>query len=187
MSLGLFVLGTFANSDPPKAMYKRLPLSFKDNGELRCPGSKIKGPRKDLLTKNLLNRFGITVATRFQVICCLLTLMKYYIVRSNQTHFFNWVGSASNIRFGSGQVGLKCRAAMRSKTAKTAVLPDKHQPWNGLRFNTQFFFQDDPTREDSCIYFWVCSGFHTDSISIRGSCPFPQVFEPSKEKCVFYT
>ena len=69
MSLGLFVLGTFATSDPPKAMYKRLPLSFKDNGELRCPGSKIKGPRKDLLTKNLLNRFGITVATRFQVIC----------------------------------------------------------------------------------------------------------------------
>ena len=72
MSLGLFVLGTFANSDPPKAMYKRLPLSFKDNGELRCPGSKIKGPRKDLLTKNLLNRFGITVATRFQVICYFL-------------------------------------------------------------------------------------------------------------------
>ena len=69
MSLGLFALGTFANSDPPKAMYKRLPLSFKDNGELRCPGSKIRGPRKDLLTKNLLNRFGITVATRFQVIC----------------------------------------------------------------------------------------------------------------------
>ena len=69
MSLGLFVLGTFANSDPTKAMYKRLPLSFKDNGELRCPGSKIQGPRKDLLTKNLLNRFGITVATRFQVIC----------------------------------------------------------------------------------------------------------------------
>ena len=68
MSLGLFVLGTFANSDTPKAMYKRLPLSFKDNGELRCPGSKIRGPRKDLLTKNLLNRFGITVATRFQVI-----------------------------------------------------------------------------------------------------------------------
>ena len=112
MSLGLFALGTFANSDPPKAMYKRLPLSFKDNGELRCPGSKIKGPRKDLLTKNLLNRFGITVATRFQ---------------------------------------------------------------------------DDPAREDSCIFFWVCSGFHTDSISIRGSCPYPEVFEPSKEKCVFYT
>ena len=48
-------------------------------------------------------------------------------------------------------------------------------------------FQDDPAREDGCIFFWVCSGFHTDSISIRGSCPFPEVFEPSKEKCVFYT
>jgi hypothetical protein len=70
MFLGLFVLGTFANSDRPRALYKgKLPLNFKDNGELRCPGSKIKGPRKDLLTKNLLNRFGITVATRFQVIC----------------------------------------------------------------------------------------------------------------------
>ena len=77
MSLGLFVLGTFANSeqrdpsDQPKIMYKeKLPLYFKDNGELRCPGSSIKdGPRKALLTKRLLNRFGITVATRFQVIC----------------------------------------------------------------------------------------------------------------------
>ena len=74
MSLGLFVLGTFANSEPhdqPKIMYKeKLPLYFKDNGELRCPGSSIKdGPRKALLTKRLLNRFGITVATRFQVIC----------------------------------------------------------------------------------------------------------------------
>ena len=77
MSLGLFVLGTFANSEPydqPKIMYKeKLPLYFKDNGELRCPGSSIKeGPRKALLTKRLLNRFGITVATRFQVICYFL-------------------------------------------------------------------------------------------------------------------
>ena len=65
-SLGLFVLGSFANSDRPKVMYKQLPLYFKDNGEFRCPGSKIKGPRKELITKNLLERFGIPVATRFQ-------------------------------------------------------------------------------------------------------------------------
>ena len=42
-------------------MYKQLPLYFKDNGEFRCPGSKIKGLRKDLITTNLLERFGITV------------------------------------------------------------------------------------------------------------------------------
>ena len=83
LSFGLFVLGTFADSDPTKAMYKRLPLSFKDNGELRCPGSKIKGPRKDLLTKNLLNRFGITVATRFQVICYFLILMTFMRAKYN--------------------------------------------------------------------------------------------------------
>ena len=81
ISLGLFVLGTFANSeqrdpsDQPKIMYKeKLPLYFKDNGELICPGSSIKdGPNKALLTKRLLNRVGITVATRFQVICYLST------------------------------------------------------------------------------------------------------------------
>ena len=113
MSLGHFVLGTFANSDRSKAMYKQLPLSFKDNGELRCPGYKrIKGHRKYLLTKNILERFSITVFTRFQ---------------------------------------------------------------------------EDPAREDSCIYFWTCTGFGTSSTALRGSCPFPQVFEPSKEKCVFYT
>ena len=48
MSLGLFVLGTFANSDKldpsntPKFMYKEnLPIFFKDNG-----GSRIKGRRQ---------------------------------------------------------------------------------------------------------------------------------------------
>ena len=113
MSLGHFVLGTFANSDGSKAMYKQLPLSFKDNGELWCPGFKrIKGHRKYLLTKNILERFSITLFTRFQ---------------------------------------------------------------------------EDPAREDSCIYFWTCPRFGTSSTALRGSCPFPQVFEPSKENCVFYT
>ena len=113
MSLGHFVLGTFANSDRSKAMYKQLPLTFKDNGELRCPGYKrIKGHRKYLLTKNILERFSITLFTRFQ---------------------------------------------------------------------------EDPAREDSCIYFWTCTGFGTSSTTLRGSCPFPQLFEPSKEKCFFYT
>ena len=92
MSLGLFVLGTFANSeqqdppDQPKIMYKdKLPIYFKDNGELRCPpGSSIQeGPRKALLTKRLLNRFGITVATRFQVICYFLILMTFMRAKYN--------------------------------------------------------------------------------------------------------
>ena len=47
-------------------------------------------------------------------------------------------------------------------------------------------FQDDPSREDFCAFFWTCNGFGPNSVSNRGSCPSPQVFEPSKEKCVFY-
>ena len=115
MSLGLFVLGTFANSNGSKAMYKQLPLSFKDNGELRCPGFKfnlMKGQNMDMFKKYVLETFGITPMTSFQ---------------------------------------------------------------------------EDPTREDNCIYYWTCTGFDTRSTALRGSCPFPEVFEPSKEKCVFYT
>ena len=48
-------------------------------------------------------------------------------------------------------------------------------------------FQEDPVRNDSCINFWTCTGFGTSSTFLRGSCSFPQVFEPSKEKCLFYT
>ena len=115
MFLGHFVLGTLANSNGSKGIYKQLPLSFKDNGELQCPGFKfnfMKRQNKDILEKHLLERFGITPMTRFQ---------------------------------------------------------------------------EDPAREDSCIYYWTCTGFGTSSTALRGSCPFPQVFEPSKEKCVFYT
>ena len=65
MSLGLFVLGTFANSiklDPsnlPEAMSKeKLPIFFKDNGE----GSRIKGPRKSLKTN--IFTFGLCMPQR---------------------------------------------------------------------------------------------------------------------------
>ena len=67
MFLGHFVLGTFAISDQSKAMYKQLTLSYKDNGELRCPSFKrIKEHRKYLLSMNIQERFSITVFTRFQ-------------------------------------------------------------------------------------------------------------------------
>ena len=112
MFLGHFVLGTFANSNGSKAMYKQLPLSYKDNGDLRCPSFKrIKEHRKYLMSKNILERFSITVFTRFQ---------------------------------------------------------------------------EDPAKEDSCVHFWTCTGFGTNSTALRGFCQFPQVFEPSKEKCVFF-
>ena len=87
MSLGLFVLGTLADSEPydqPKIMYKeKLPLYFKDNGDFHCPGSRIKGQeniRKVLRRKNLHKIFNITKDTRFQVICSSLILMITYIM-----------------------------------------------------------------------------------------------------------
>jgi hypothetical protein len=113
--LGLYVLGTYASSGTIKAMFKKrgqgrdLPLYFKDNGELRCPGSIIASQRS---RGNVLKRFGITVATRFQ---------------------------------------------------------------------------EDPTREDYCKFFWTCDAFHSGSKSFRGSCEYFQVFEPSKQRCVFFT
>ena len=115
MFLGHFVLETFANSDRSKAMYKQLPLSFNDNGELQCPGFKfnlMKGQNMDILKNYLLQIFGTTPMTRFQ---------------------------------------------------------------------------EDPAREDNCIFYWTCTAFDTRSTALRDYCPFPEVFEPSKAKCVFYT
>jgi hypothetical protein len=48
-------------------------------------------------------------------------------------------------------------------------------------------FQEDPTREDYCKFFWTCDAFHSGSKSFRGSCEYFQVFEPSKQRCIFFT
>ena len=105
MSLGLLVLGTFANSNrmtsedtfsifqrewnrtytnsnQTKVMYKgKLPVYFKDNGRLQCPEANPEFKGK--LRKFFERRFGTFWQdfARFQVICYLLALEIIHIMQ----------------------------------------------------------------------------------------------------------
>ena len=105
MSLGLLVLGTFANSkrmtsedtfsifqrewnrtyansNQTKVMYKgKLPVYFKDNGRLQCP--EANPGFKGKLRKFFESSFGTFWQdfARFQVNCYLLTLKIIYIMQ----------------------------------------------------------------------------------------------------------